>query len=102
MKSVRTAILLAILAASTPSAAKENWAKDKLDPTKAYVLVQIDPVGFKMMGNNKIATGIMLASYDAEQSKIRLIEKDGKPVGVARLSLGKYPVAKVRLLQAAG
>ncbi len=94
MRLFRIALTLSVLATPTANWAKVNWAKEKLDPSKAYVLVQIDPVEFKIMGNNQIATGIILASYDTERSKIRLIEKDGKPVGVARVHLGKEPVAK--------
>jgi hypothetical protein len=94
MNIFSSAMALALLAIPSIADAKTDWAKQKLDPALAYVLVQIEPIEFKMMGNNQIATGIILASYEPDKARIKLIEKDGKIVGVARLALGKTPVAK--------
>ena len=94
MRFLRLGLSLLLLATPVAASAKTDWSKTKLDPTLAYVLVQLEPVEFKMMGNNNIATGLILSAFDAEKGMIRLIEKNGKIVGVERVALGNSAIAK--------
>lgn len=93
MIALRLAAAL-LLAVPAVAQAKTDWSKTKLDPAKAYVLVQLEPVEFKMLGNNTIATGLVLSAYDAEKGMIRMIEKNGKVVGVERVMFSKTAIAK--------
>jgi hypothetical protein len=87
MNLFRVMLPLLLLAGSFSASARANWAKIGLDPAKAYVLVQVEPLEFNMLGNNRVVTGLMLAQYDLEKSAIRLSEKDGKVVNAMRLTL---------------
>jgi hypothetical protein len=86
-------LLSLLLVVAVPASAKTNWAKAGLDPAKAYVLVQVEPLEFQMMGNNRVVTGLILAPYDPEKSAVVASEKAGKPAGVARLTLISDAVA---------
>ncbi|WP_428627504.1 hypothetical protein [Sphingopyxis sp.] len=76
----------AALLALSPAAAAKIKSADDLKPDKAYLLVQVDPVEFKMMGNNRLVTGVVFAPYDAVKKEIRAgvmvrndpVAKDGK------------------------
>lgn len=87
MNLPRVMLSLLLLAGSISVSAKTNWAKTGLDPAKAYVLVQVEPLEFNMLGNNRVVTGLTLAQYDLEKAAIRLREKDGKTVDALRLTL---------------
>lgn len=87
MSLLRVMLPLLLLAGSFSASAKTNWAKIGLDPAKAYVLVQVEPLEFNMLGNNRVVTGLMLAQYDLDKTAIRLSEKDGKVVNARRLTL---------------
>ena len=93
MSLLRVMLSLLLLAGSFSATAKPNWAKVGLDPAKAYVLVQVEPLEFNMLGNNRVVTGLMLAQYDLEKSAIRLREKDGKVVDILRLTLISNSIA---------
>jgi hypothetical protein len=95
MKSAYVVTLTAAaLAQLQPAQAKTDWAKSGLDPAKAYVLVQIEPVEFQMMGNNRIVSGFFLAPYDASKKAISLTEIPKKQPQVARVVLKKEAIAK--------
>jgi hypothetical protein len=95
MRLLRLGLSLLLFATPFGASAKTDWSKTKLDPAKAYVLVQLEPVEFKMMGNNAIATGLILSAYDADKAMIQMVEKNGKVVGVQRLNLSDAAIAKV-------
>ena len=62
-------ILLAMLLFAAPAAQAKIKSADQLKPDKAYLLVQVDPVTFKMMGTNRMVTGILFAPYDVEKKQ---------------------------------
>jgi hypothetical protein len=93
MKKAWTAIPF-LLAASHPVLAKTDWAKAGLDPAMAYVLVQVEPLHFRFMGNNDIATNIILHAYDDEKSNLRFLESKDKSKPDHRVLLDKVDIAK--------
>ena len=94
IRLVRAAVVALALLVAVPAAAKTNWNKAPLDPAMAYVLVQIDPVEFRMMGNSWVTTGIFLAPYDAQKGAIRLIDVAKKGPQLVRLAIKDGAVAK--------
>lgn len=94
MTFLRMGLCLLLLATPVVASGKTDWSKTRLDPTKAYVLVQLDPIEFKMLGNNRIATGLILSAYDADKGIIRMVEKKGTIVDVERVMLSKTAIAK--------
>lgn len=75
--------LAALLLAFAPAAEAKFKSADQMKPDKAYLLVQVDPVEFQMMGTNRFLTGVIFAPYDP-------VTKQARP-GVLAL---KDPVAK--------
>lgn len=87
-------VAAALAVAAAPGFAKTDWTRTPPAADKAYVLLQIEPLEFKMMGNNQVVTGIFLAPYDAGAAAIRQEEQKGKPPRIARIALRNEPTAK--------
>lgn len=76
---------IALVALASAAEAKIKSA-DQMKAEKAYLLVQVDPVEFQMMGNNRLVTGVIFAPYDpvTKQTREELlarkdpVAKDGK------------------------
>ena len=84
MTRVWTGLPMAIaLVALAPAVEAKIKSADQMKPEKAYLLVQVDPVEFQMMGNNRLVTGVIFAPYDP-------VTKQTREVLLAR----KDPVAK--------
>lgn len=74
------------LTALAPTAEAKIKSADQMKAEKAYLLVQVDPVEFQMMGNNRLVTGVIFAPYDPVTKQIRPgivalndpVAKDGK------------------------
>ncbi len=82
MTGMRLPLAVALLAIAPAVYAKIKSA-DEMKTEKAYLLVQVDPVEMKLLGTNKITTGILFAPYDPATKQVR--------AGVMAL---KDPVAK--------
>ena len=63
---IRAVLALALLVVANAATAKIKSA-DELKPDKAYLLVQVEPLTIKLMGTNRIATGILFAPYDVQR-----------------------------------
>lgn len=85
MTGLIRALLAAVLLVLAPAvAAKPKLASEAdLKPDKAYLLVQVDPVEFQMMGTNRMITGVLFAPYD----------RDARRIGPGVMAL-KDPIAK--------
>ncbi|MEP7007262.1 MAG: hypothetical protein ABI810_14855 [Sphingomonas bacterium] len=64
---IRAVLALALLVVANAATAKIKSA-DELKPDKAYLLVQVEPLTIKLMGTNRIATGILFAPYDVQRN----------------------------------
>jgi hypothetical protein len=82
MTEIRLPLAVALLMIAPAVDAKIKSA-DEMKADKAYLLVQVDPVEMKLLGTNKITTGILFAPYDPATKQTR--------AGVMAL---KDPVAK--------
>lgn len=86
MKGMMRVPLAAVLLALAPAAEAKIKSADQMKPDKAYLLVQVDPVEFQMMGTNRLVTGVIFAPYDPATKQTRPgvmaqndpIAKDGK------------------------
>jgi hypothetical protein len=93
MKAIHAAIMLSAFVA--PAAlAKTDWAKTPLQPDKAYILVQVDPLEVQLMGNNRVAAGVIIAPYDLDKTSLRMTQEPKKPARIDRVMLNSNPVAK--------
>lgn len=78
--------LAAVLIAFAPAAEAKFKSAEEMKPEKAYLLVQVDPVEFQMMGTNRMVTGVIFAPYDPVTKQARPgvlalqdpVAKDGK------------------------
>ena len=78
--------LAAVLLVTAPAAEAKIKAAGQMKADKAYLLVQVEPVEFQMMGNNRLVTGVIFAPYDPETKQTRAavlarkdpVAKDGK------------------------
>ena len=61
----------AVLLALAPAAGAKIKSADQMKPDKAYLLVQVEPVEFQMMGNNRLVTGVIFAPYDPVAKQTR-------------------------------
>lgn len=75
--------LAAVLLMIAPAVDAKIKSAEEMQAAKAYLLVQVDPVEMKLLGTNKITTGILFAPYDPATKEVR--------AGVMAL---KDPVAK--------
>ena len=82
MTGMRLPLAAALLAIAPAVDAKVKSAEE-MKAEKAYLLVQVEPVEMKLLGTNKITTGILFAPYDPATKQVR--------AGVMAL---KDPVAK--------
>lgn len=70
----KTLLLLPLGAAAlalTPAAEAKLKSAADMEPGKAYLLVQVDPVEMKLLGTNRITTGILFAPYDPATKQVR-------------------------------
>lgn len=82
---MRVAFAAGLLALAPTAGAKIKTA-DQMKADKAYLLVQVEPVEFQMMGNNRLVTGVIFAPYDPQTKQAREgvlarqdpVAKDGK------------------------
>ena len=83
---MRTLLVMVALLGGAATANAQSKPAGQFKPDKAYLLVQVDPVEFKMMGTNRIVTGVLFAPYDVQKKQVRSgvtaqknpIAKDGK------------------------
>lgn len=86
MTGMTRALLVAVPLALAPTVEAKIKSADQMKAEKAYLLVQVEPVEFQMMGNNRLVTGVTFAPYDpvTKQTRESLIArkdpvaKDGK------------------------
>lgn len=86
MTGMMRALLAAVLLTLAPTAGAKIKSADQMKAEKAYLLVQVEPVEFQMMGNNRLVTGVIFAPYDpvTKQTRENLlarrdpVAKDGK------------------------
>jgi hypothetical protein len=84
-KAMRLPLAAALLTIAPTVDAKIRSAEE-MKAEKAYLLVQVDPVEMKLLGTNKITTGILFAPYDPATKQVRAgvmalkdpVAKDGK------------------------
>jgi hypothetical protein len=68
---MRALLAMAIaLLVFAPAANAKSKQVEQIKADKAYLLVQVDPVEFKMMGTNRMVTGILFAPYDVEKKLV--------------------------------
>lgn len=93
MKTFLTAFILSASVAA-PALAGTDWEKTPLKADKAYILVQVDPLEVQLMGNNRVAAGVILAPYDRDKASLRMTPQAKKPARIDRVMLNSGPVAK--------
>lgn len=64
-------VMVTALLIAAPAAYAQPKSASQLKPDKAYLLVQIDPLEFKLMGTNRIVTGVLFAPYDVDNKQVR-------------------------------
>lgn len=78
--------LAAMLLVAAPAAHAKIKSAAEMTATKAYLLVQIDPVEVKILGTSHVTTGVVFAPYDPATKQVRAgvialkdpVAKDGK------------------------
>ena len=86
MTGMTRAALAAAILVLAPAVEAKIKSAEQMKADKAYLLVQIEPVEFQMMGNNRLVTGVSFAPYDPQTKQTREtllarkdpVAKDGK------------------------